>query len=921
MGTNFEQQEKYRRTIVQQLGQDASVNQQVFMSRASLLDSRDAIIKAVQLQKQQQQFLDNIPSFIRGSRKKMIRQQLDELSILVTQKESLIETFNTKNALLKNSRIDLSTLTQELQKAGLGQEVNQRLDRSLELSLLYNLASDDKDVVVKLGSQINQLAALSESIPSDKKQKLDLAIESIDIIIENKPVVDQLLQDIQALPIASSLEQLEDTYGQAYEAAISRRGRYRLLAYLSLLTGLGSVAALTINQLRQSRRQTENTLESITDAFISINTQERITYLNTHATAVLEASPSKLLNKDFWAALPRELAANHRQLYRDAIAKRAVTTFTTYYEPSRVWLEVRIYPSMDGLSLFLHDISDRKQAEDALQRLNQELDQRVKSRTAQLTDSMKAAESARSKAEEANRTKSEFLANMSHELRTPLNAIIGYSEMLEEDAEDMGQDEFIPDIIKIQSAGRHLLELINGVLDLSKIEAGQMELHLETIDIRQTLQEVAATVQPMMEKSGNTLALSCPDDIGTMITDTTKLRQSLLNLLSNASKFTEQGEIRITVERVDTVAITSKVGANRVRFHVSDTGIGMTPDQLQKIFDAFTQADASTTRKYGGTGLGLTITKRFTEMMGGRVNVESELGQGSTFMIELPQQARPVDKPERLEPLPEEVVSAHSLAADLGNNRKKPVVLVVDDEIDIQELLERSLIKSGYDVVCANSGREALAIAAEILPDVITMDVMMPEMDGWEVLTRLKSNDELAHIPVVMMTMVEDEDLGYALGASDYLPKPINRNHLLSVLEKYKGDKANRWALVLEDDEVSGQITERLLEKEGWHVHIADNGLAGIKVVEEQKPDIIVLDLIMPEMNGFEFLSLLRQNPEWRTIPVIVMTAKDLTTEDRQMLGDAVQSIYQKSGFDQESFLEEVEELVSLSHLGMAEVS
>lgn len=918
LGGNLEQKEQYRRTIIQELGQDAAINQTVFMSRYSLSNSYyDELVEHVQAQKQQQRILEDMPSFIAGVRKQDIQQQLNERGELVLQKETLIEAFKTKNALLKNSLTYLPILVQELKQEGLGQEINQELDRSLELSLLYSLAYEDKEVVVTLGSQINQLKALASALPTNQKEQLDLASAHIGIILDNKTQIDQLIQDILTVPISPSLEKLEESYGQAYDAAVWRRGLYRLLAYICLLVGLGSLAALVINQLKQSRRRTENTLESITDAFISIDNQDRITYLNTHATAILEKNPSKLLSKDFWTVFPQELAENHRALYQDAIVKRAVTTFTTYYKQARVWLEVRIYPSVDGLSLFLHDINDRKQTEDKLQQLNQELDQRVKSRTAQLTDSMKAAEFARSKAEEANRTKSEFLANMSHELRTPLNAIIGYSEMLEEDAEDLGQDEFIPDIVKIQSAGRHLLELINGVLDLSKIEAGQMELHLETIDIKQTLQEVAATVQPMMEKGGNTLVLSCPDDIGSMVTDTTKLRQALLNLLSNASKFTDQGEVSITVEKADNVAITSTAKANRVRFHIRDTGIGMTADQLQKIFDAFTQADASTTRKYGGTGLGLTITKRFTEMMGGAVEVTSELGQGSTFTIELPQQARPITKPERVEPLPNDLVSAHPLAADLASSqRQKPVVLVVDDEIDIQELLERSLLKAGYDVVCAASGREALALATEIRPDVITMDVMMPEMDGWEVLTSLKNNDELAHIPVVMMTMVEDAELGYALGASDYLPKPINRDRLLTVLEKYKGDKANQWALVLEDDDVTGQMTQRLLEKEGWNVKIARNGIEGLKVVEGEQPDIIILDLMMPEMDGFEFLHWLRQNPDWRPIPVIVMTAKDLSNQDRQKLGDAVQSIYQKSGFDRESFLAELGELVALSHSG-----
>ena len=555
-------------------------------------------------------------------------------------------------------------------------------------------------------------------------------------------------------------------------------GTSRWLVYGGLFLGAGGLAAVVVQQLRESRRKTVNTLESITDAFVALDRHNRITYLNTHATAILEKNPSKLLNQDFWAVFPTDLGLRHKQTYLEAIATRTVQTFITYYEPATVWLEVRIYPGVDGLSLFLRDINDRKQAEQELQQLNQELDQRVKSRTSQLTESMRAAEEARIKAEDANRVKSEFLANMSHELRTPLNAIIGYSEMLQEDAEDMGQDEFVPDIVKIQNAGRHLLGLIDGVLDLSKIEAGLMELHLETIDIKQTLLEVGETVQPMMEKNGNTVEVKCSDGIGEMVVDITKLRQSLLNLLSNANKFTQKGHIRLAAGRI---RLTE--AGDRVVFLVSDTGIGMTPQQMKKVFNAFTQADASTTRKYGGTGLGLTITKRFTELMGGEVRVESQLEKGSTFTIDLPQQVQPLPKRERPELM---TAVPSSVPAYLSSDRQQPVVLVVDDEVDIQELLERSLVKSGYSVVCAGSGREGLTLAEEIRPDLITLDVMMPEMDGWEVLTSLKNNEDLAHIPVVMMTMVDDEDLGFALGATDYLPKPIKRDRLLAILEKYK---------------------------------------------------------------------------------------------------------------------------------------
>ena len=520
---------------------------------------------------------------------------------------------------------------------------------------------------------------------------------------------------------------------------------------------------------------------------------------------------------------------------------------------------------------------------------NQNLEKTVQDRTAALESAVGQAQEAREAAEAANRTKSDFLANMSHELRTPMNAIIGYSEMLAEEAEDLGQKAFTADLKKIHSAGKHLLSLINDVLDLSKIEAGKMTVYVESFDVKTMLEEVVSTIRPLVEKNRNTLEIHCPEHPGSMRADLTKVRQTLFNLLSNAAKFTEKGILTVETKR-QTVA-----GADRIVFIIRDTGIGMTPEQLTRLFQAFSQADSSTTRKYGGTGLGLVISKKFCLMMGGDISVQSEQGKGTAFTFWLP-----VEVVSEEAPVPLQASSASEAQGD------RPIVLVIDDDATVRDVIQRTLTKEGYAVRLAADGATGLELARQIKPQIIVLDVMMPGMDGWTVLSKLKNDPVLHAIPVILATMLEDKALGFSLGAQEYLTKPLERERLLAVLERYRQPEDTRPVLLVEDDSATREMIQRTLEKELFAVRTAENGRVALEQIALEIPALILLDLMMPEMDGFEFLQKLRSRPEWMEIPVIVLTAKDLTEEDRGVLFDTVEKILQKGETGKDDLLKEI---------------
>jgi len=488
---------------------------------------------------------------------------------------------------------------------------------------------------------------------------------------------------------------------------------------------------------------------------------------------------------------------------------------------------------------------------------------------------------------EASQHKSQFLASMSHELRTPLNAIIGLTEMMVTNAARFGTEKALEPLRRVHGAGTHLLGLINQVLDLSKIEAGKLELSPESVSLGPLIDVVVGTARQLAEQNKNRLVVEAAPNLGTLTVDPMRLRQILLNLLSNACKFTKQGEVALRVRKVVD-------GQSWIELAVSDTGIGMTAEQQAKLFEEFSQADASTAKRYGGTGLGLAISRKLARMMGGDVTVASEPGQGSVFTVRLPAGS---DAPTRT-------------AADGHRRPGGDWVLVIDDDATARELVAHHLEAEGFSVATAAGGLEGLKRARELRPIAITLDVMMPDLDGWSVLAALRQDSELAEIPVIMVTILDEQRRSVALGAAGYLTKPVDRERLHRLVERYRAPARPTRVLLVEDDPVQRERVCSWLEGRQWSVREAANGREALARLQEDKPDVILLDLMMPEMDGFQVVAALQKEADWRDIPVIVVTARDLDPGDRQRLNSGVQSVLVKETFRPADLVERIRRLV-----------
>jgi signal transduction histidine kinase/CheY-like chemotaxis protein len=526
-----------------------------------------------------------------------------------------------------------------------------------------------------------------------------------------------------------------------------------------------------------------------------------------------------------------------------------------------------------------------------LTQLNVELEDKVKERTRELEVANEELQQANIKIREADRLKSEFLANMSHELRTPMNAIIGFTRLVLRKAADVLPAKQQENLGKVEMSANQLLRLINDILDLSKIEAGKMSVSIMPFNLPSLVDACFATVEPMVKKEGVRMVKELPQDLPELVTDQDKLKQIVINLLSNALKFTEEGEVKLSAALED----------SNLKIAVSDTGIGIPSDALKYIFDEFRQVDGSSTRKHGGTGLGLSITKKLVHLLGGTIDVSSVEGEGSTFTVTLPLGRR--------EEVPEEAVRLDLETPSRAQMKGKKVVLAIDDDPNVLILLRENLEEEGYYVVGALSGEEGVRKAKEIQPLAITLDILMPHKDGWEVLNGLKADPATRDIPIIVLSIIDNRELGFSLGASDYLVKPIEKGTILAALQRATRVATNH-VLVVDDEPAAVDLITQLLQEEGYQVRGVYSGEEALRSLEAEVPDIILLDLLMPGMDGFEVIQRLKANQDWKDIPIVVVTAKDLTESDWEFLRQRVNKIIRKSGLDQQTLVGEIQGLL-----------
>ncbi len=543
--------------------------------------------------------------------------------------------------------------------------------------------------------------------------------------------------------------------------------------------------------------------------------------------------------------------------------------------PIEVKIKLIEYKAKPAILYFIRDLSEMKYAETEI-------------------------EDARIAAEVANRARSEFLATMSHELRTPLNSIIGFSDLLSEG--DIGyldekQSKYVGNILK---SGKHLLDLINDILDLSKVEAGKVKLSPEVFDVKTAFNEVTTVASPLATKNKIDFSVDSQNS-GTIFADKGKFKQTLYNLLNNAIKFTpEGGSVKLTSEKDD----------NELRVSVEDTGIGIMPDDQKKLFRPFTQLDSSARRQYEGTGLGLTLVKKFVELHDGKVTVHSEVGKGSTFTFTIPiaqsQDETLSKKPEASKPS----ISTISKKRAVNNS----TILVAEDETDARELLTTTLHSLGYEVVEVDRGDKVLETAKRTKPFAITTDIMMPGMNGWQVLNKLKEDEETKDIPVIMISVLDKCYQNKTVDAEDYFVKPVEREELLETLNKFKKRdlSGNSQILVIDDNPDERELIASILNPEGYEIIEAEGGKDGIELAKKEHPELITLDLMMPGVNGFDVIECLKKDSSTANIPIIVCTAKELTSENCKMLKENVTFVMTKGAFNRRKLLDLVKELSSL---------
>jgi PAS domain S-box-containing protein len=705
------------------------------------------------------------------------------------------------------------------------------------------------------------------------------------------------LQDAVTTPGMPQPQSSSTTLGaeEGVQTVQAGQGEFEFLT--SVVTRTAELLTKQSEVLRESEMKFRSVAQSANDAIVSADQCGNIIAWNTGAERIFGYQEAEVLGKPFTMLMPERYQHAHEQgleRMREGGEAKILGKTTELAGHRKSGQEFPLELSLSGWKTgegafytgIIRDITERKHAEEALQALTASLEQKVWERTAEL-------EVARDQALTATQHKSEFLANMSHELRTPLNAVIGFSEVLLErmfGELNRKQEEYLGDIL---GSGRHLLALINDILDLAKIESGRMELDLGTFDLPAVLNSTFMLIRERAMRQRIHVSLDIDHRLGRFTADERKLKQILLNLLSNAVKFTpDEGALSLkAVLRDDGVEIS-----------VTDTGIGIEPEFQQKIFDEFFQV-GDRLQKHEGTGLGLAVTKKFIELHGGRIRVQSAKGQGSTFAFTLP-----------VLPTPETRSAPTVAVPDAHPNANAPLVLVVEDDPAAAKLLSIYLMEAGFSVEVAADGDAGFEKAKNLRPSLITVDILIPKTDGWELLTRLKADQATASIPVVVVSIIDERGRGFSLGAADYLLKPVDGEVLVRVIQRAvrnnARDQRGRSVLVIDDDPVILELMDAVLRPEGFEVLKAKDGRHGLQIARERNPDLVVLDLLMPEMNGFEVVDAMHGSPETASIPIVVLTNKSLSREEKDRLNGRIIAIRQKGEFHREDFVAQVRSLL-----------
>jgi PAS domain S-box-containing protein len=618
-------------------------------------------------------------------------------------------------------------------------------------------------------------------------------------------------------------------------------------------------------------------VEASPDAILVIDHGGQIQLANQEAEHLFGCSRADLIGSRIDRFIPERFRGGHdahRAHYEAAPAKRPMGSGLDLWalraDGSEVAVDIKLSPIQAGSDMrimcVVRDITERKRAEAEIRELNQMLEHRNR------------------EVERANQMKSEFLASMSHELRTPLNAIIGFSDLLGEESAGNLNPKQKRYTDHITQGARHLLALINDILDLSKIEAGRVEMQAAVFLAADAIGEVVASIRPLTAQKRLHLKSGVSPRVE-ITADRMHLKQILLNLLSNAIKFTPEG---------GAVTLDAQPDGNVFRISVTDTGIGIAPADLDTIFESFRQVSATTKGVREGTGLGLTITKRLVEAHKGRIWVESQAGKGSRFVVELP-----------LQPTPE---TAEAEETDTARSRSKPLVLIVEDDVPAKELLAHYLEAEGYEIAWASSGADAIAQAVRLAPDAITLDLLLPDGNGFKTLHQLKSDAATSPIPVIVVSVLEERGMGLALGASEYITKPVDKDLLRAALRKHVPlvSRGGAKILVIDDDLETRYLLAAVLDKEGYAALLATGGAEAFEILSRVRPEAILLDLMMPEMDGFEVLARIKEDRSLRTLPVFVLTAKHLTNQDMQNLAGRIRGIFLKATTWKEALLEQL---------------